>query len=268
MARTPPGLAGAMVLALCRVATADAWGGRAAIGNDAFADVYPVIDDQGFTNDLALELHHTSDQLAIGGSILHRMITARDATRRRWDQVDLRATLAWQWRPAVELRGWLGPSFGGNFAGLAIQNAWHRWTHSGPTVDDGLPNVYPGDRRVGVVGGGRARGSSGGDLGAYGDVAGQLAVGATGVTSVDAAAGAYAQHRWGGTALRAHIELALTRYHVEDPYLALPDGYGAGWQLEWRAGLELTTGRYRISYEFRANEGGSGEPIGVIAFAW
>ena len=28
----------------------------------------------------------------------------------------------------------------------------------------------------------------------------------------------------------------------------------------WRAGIDLAIGRYRISYEYRGNEGGSGEP--------
>ncbi|TMQ04527.1 MAG: hypothetical protein E6J90_44180 [Deltaproteobacteria bacterium] len=258
----------AAALALCRTASAESWGGRAAIGNDAFTDVIPPLDDQGFTNDLALEIHHLDDGLALGGSIFHRMITASDFSRRRWDQLDLRATLAWRWRSAIELDAWLGPSFGGNFGGLAIQNTWHRWSGTGPTVNEGLQNDYPGDRRAGIVAGGRARGSIGGDLAGYGDATAQLALGSTGVTMFTIASGARAQHRWGGTTIGAHVELAVTGYHVEDPYLALPDGYRAGWQLEWRAGLDIAFGRYRISYEYRANEGGSGEPIGVVAFAW
>lgn len=258
----------AVALGLGRTAAADGWGGRAAIDNDAFTDVVPPLDDQGFTNDLALEIHRSDADLAIGGSIFHRMITANDASRRRWDQLDLRATLGWQWRPAVELVAWLGPSFGGNLGGLAIQDTWHRWSGTGPTVDEGLQNVYPGDRRVGVIAGGRARGSVGGDVAAYGDAAGQLALGATGVTLLGLTGGARARHRWGGTTVGAHAELAVTRYHVGDPYLALPDGYGAGWQLEWRVGVDVRFGRYGVSYEYRANEGGSGEPIGVVAFTW
>ena len=256
------------ILALFRIASAESWGGRAAIGNDAFTDVIPPVDDQGFTNDLALEVHHGDDRLAIGGSILHRMITAGDFSRRRWDQLDLRATLRWRWRPAVEIGAWLGPSFGGNFGGLAIQNTWHRWSGTGPTIDQGLQNRYPGDRRAGMVAGAQARGSIGGDVAADGDVAGQLALGATGVTMLALTSGGRARHLWGRAAVAAHVELAVTRYHVEDPYLALPDGYRPGWQLEWRAGLEVAIDRYRISYEYRANEGGSGEPIGVLAFAW
>jgi hypothetical protein len=30
--------------------------------------------------------------------------------------------------------------------------------------------------------------------------------------------------------------------------------------------VEVAWSRYRLSYEYRANEGGSGEPIGVLAF--
>jgi hypothetical protein len=262
------GAALAILVAVGRVASAESWGGRAAIGNDAFTSLSFPVDDLGFTNDLALELHRGDDELVVGGSIFHRMITASDSSRRRWDQLDVRGSLVWRGHPGVELGAWLGPSFGGNFGGLTIQNTWHGSTRTGPTIEQGLQNVYPGDRRVGLVAGGHARGSYGGDLGVYGDGTGQFALGATGVTLLAVAAGARAQHRRGGTTLGAHLEVAVTRYHVDDPYLALPDGYRAGWQLEWRAGVELATGRYRFSYEYRANEGGSGEPIGVVAVAW
>ncbi len=252
------------------LASADPWSGRAAIGNDAFTSVSPPLPDDGFTNDLALAIEHRDDDLTLGGSIFHRMITAEDYTRRRWDELDLRATLRWQWRPDVAFGAWLGPSFGGDWGGLWIQNTWHGVSGTGPTVDQGLPNVYPGGRTVAVVAGERTRatidtgvGEHGG-VGAYGDVAAQVAIGDTGVTLVDAAGGVRARYRW----FSAHAELAVTRYHVMDPYLALPGGYRPGWQLEWRVGLELAWSRYRVSYEYRANEGGSGEPIGVIAFAW
>jgi len=245
-------------------ARADPWGGRAAIGNDALTSVRTPLDDQGFTNDLALAIWHRDDDLALGGSIFHRMITANDFSRRRWDELDLRATVRWQWLPEVALEGWLGPSFGGNFGGLALQDTWHDWSGTGPTVKQGLQNIYPGGRRIGVVAGGRARGTLGDDLAAYGDASAQLALGDTGITSLAIAAGGRARYRW----IAAYLELAITRYHVEDPYLALPDGYRAGWQLEPRIGVEVAWSRYRIAYEYRSNEGGSGEPIGVIAFSW
>ncbi len=254
----------AILVVLATTAHADDWHGRAAIGNDAFTSVIPPLDDQGFTNDLALAVTHADDDLALGGSVFHRMITANDGSRRRWDELDLRATAAWPWRPDVELAGWLGPSFGGNFGGLWIQNTWHAETGTGPTVEQGLQDRYPAGRRVGIVAGGRARGTLGDDVAAYGDATAQLALGDTGITMLALTAGGRARHRW----FAAHVELAVTRYDVADPYLALPDGYGAGWQLEWRVGVDVAWSRYRISYEYRANEGGSGEPIGVIAFGW
>jgi hypothetical protein len=54
------------------------------------------------------------------------------------------------------------------------------------------------------------------------------------------------------------------RFHVLSDALAIPSGYGAGWQLGWRVGVHVAWGRMRIAYEYRANEGGSGEPIGLF----
>ena len=254
------------LVAACATAHAEGWQGRAAIGNDAFTSVIPPLDDQGFTNDLALAILHVDD-LAVGGSIFHRMLTSR-FTPERWDELDVRALAAHRWSPEIETTARLGPSFGGNFGGLAIQNTWHRWSGTGPTIEQGLQHIYPGDRRIGVVAGGNARAIAGDELAGYGVLDAQLALGSTGVTALDATAGVRAAHRFGGVALDAHVEIAVTNYAPQDPNLQLPGGYGLGWQLEWRAGLAIAWSRYRVSYQYRANEGGSGEPIGVIAFEW
>ena len=97
----------------------------------------------------------------------------------------------------------------------------------------------------------------------YGVVDGQLALGRTGVTSFETAAGGALMSRHVG----AHFELAVTRYHVTDPNLALPGGYGAGWQLEWRVGVHVRWSHYRLGYEYRENEGGSNQPIGLFEFS-
>lgn len=253
-------------LVLCGSARAGSWELRAAIGNDAFTEVIPPLDDQGFTNDLALAVQRGDGDLALGGSILHRMITSR-AGRLRWDQLDLVATAERRWPCGLAAGAWLGPTFGGNFDGLAIQNRWHALSGTGPTIEEGLQDTYEGDRRVAVLAGVRGDASVGERVQGYGAFAGQLALGGTGVSRAEAAAGVRATGRLRGAAPGLHGELALTRYHTSDSNLELPGGYREGWQLEWRIGVEVAWSRYRLSYEYRANEGGSGDPIGVLAFA-
>jgi hypothetical protein len=63
-----------------------------------------------------------------------------------------------------------------------------------------------------------------------------------------------------------HGELAYERFAATDDALTLPGGYGTGpSHLAWRLGVHVAWGRVMIAYEYRANEGGSGEPIGVVA---
>jgi hypothetical protein len=194
------------------------------------------------------------------------MITSRLGPE-RWDQVDVVATAEHAVDGGIVLGAWLGPTFGGNFGGRAIQNWWHSWSGTGPTIAEGLAHVYPGDRRAGVLAGARVSIDRGNDrVRVYGSALGQLALGSTGVTRGELAGGVHPRYAIGGTTLGAHGELALTAYHVGDPNLALPGGYGTGLQLEWRLGVDVAWSRYVASYEYRANEGGSGEPIGVIAF--
>ncbi|HSD85857.1 MAG TPA: hypothetical protein VLB44_00025 [Kofleriaceae bacterium] len=247
---------------------ADPWRGTAAVANDAFSDASVPLDDFGFTHDNVLAVAHEVDDTWFGGYARQRLITST-IDRRRWDQVDLLATAERSVdtgslvRLDVAVR--LGPTMGGNFGGRYIQNGWHSFSGTGPTIEEGLANAYPGDRRFGALAGIRARGELGDRLRAYGVLDGQGTLGA-GVSSIEAAlGGAAAAHHIG-----VHVELAVTRYHVADGNLALPGGYGAGWQLEWRLGIDVSWSgnRYRVAYELRANEGGSGEPIGVVAFSW
>ena len=236
------------------------WHTRIAIGNDVFSELTPPYDDRGFTNDLAASLGREAGGLTLGGAFRHRWITStRDP--RRWDEVTLFAVgeRAWPHQLATAVR--IGPSLGGNFGGRWLQNGWHALSDTGPTLGEGLPYDYDGDRRLGLVLGGRARGAIGDRIAGYGAVDGQVALG-TGVTSIEAMIGGRASTAHVG----AHAELAVTRYHVSDANLALPGGYGAGWQLEWRVGVHVSWSRFSLQYEYRANEGGSGEPIGVIAF--
>jgi hypothetical protein len=146
-----------------------------------------------------------------------------------------------------------------------MQNAWHSLTGTGPTLDEGLQHDYIADRAIGLVAGNRAVGSIGiPEAQAYGVVDGQVALG-TGVSSLELAAGAQLIGRIRCTELGLHGELAVARYSVSDSALVLPGGYGEGaWQREWRVGVHVAWRRLMFAYEYRANEGGSGEPIGTF----
>lgn len=254
-----------MVLLACTQARAETWHVRAAIDNDAFTGIRPPLDDLGFTNDLALAIERRVDIYRFGGSILHRMITYPN--RDRWDELDIVATAAHPYTRELAGEAWLGPSFGGNFGGRAIQNWWHGTTGTGPTLEEGLANHYPENRKVGVIAGARVTYEDGNAIvHGYATAIGQLAIGQTGVTHGELAGGTRVYAHLGDVHFIAHGELAASRYHVGDLELAGHAGYGVGFQFEWRVGAAIAWSRYRVSYEYRANEGGSGEPIGVLAF--
>src|SRR5262249_3652475 len=81
------------------------------------------------------------------------------------------------------------------FGGLAIQNRWHALSGTGPTIEEGLQDTYDGDRRVAVLAGVRGDASVGARVQGYGAFAGQLALGGTGVSRAEAAAGVRATGR-------------------------------------------------------------------------
>jgi len=245
------------------------WHTYAALRNDVFTEVIPPIDDRGFTHDNVAQTIRLDEArgIGVGGRFVHRWITSRD-DRRRWDQVELTA-LVTRLRKVPFLPIFLdgtakvGPTFGGNFGGRYLQNGWHALTGTGPTVVEGLANNYPEDRRIGIVAGGRGRIRAGDPQSyGYGVLDAQLGLGGGGVSMIDAALGGVLGTRHVG----AHAEIALTHYWVSDDQLALPGGYDDGFHVEWRVGVHVAWSRFRLSYQYRANEGGSGEPIGVIAF--
>lgn len=242
------------------------WSLYLALRNDVFTELDPPIDDQGFTHDNALALWRRDGDYRVGGSFLQRIITSRQ-DRQRWDLVELfaRGERAW---PELVSRGVrsittslrIGPTLAGNLGGRFIQDRFHALTGTGPTLDEGLQDTYDGDRRIGLVIGGGASASSGGWLRTYSVLDGQLALGQTGVTSLEGALGARADRAYIG----AHAEIAATYYDVGDPNLELPGAYRPGWHFEWRLGVEVHWSRYRVGYTYRANESGSGEPMGVV----
>jgi hypothetical protein len=266
------------------------WLTYAAFRNDAFTELDPPIDDFGFTHDNVFALRRQTGTDTFGGSFVHRIITSRE-DRRRWELIELFATgerslldraTSQTVTPSVatdvpQLAGIpfsltttlrAGPTFAGNFGGRYMQNGWHAISKTGPTIDEGLANDYPGDRELGFVVGGRARASAARDPSpqhgqqteAYSFVDAQVALGGTGVTSMQAALGGNLT----SAHLGVHLELAVARYHVGDPYLALPGAYRSGWQFEWCVGVDVHWSRYRVGYEYRANESGSGEPMGLL----
>jgi hypothetical protein len=251
------------------------WLTYAAFRNDLFTELDPPIDDVGFTHDNVFALRRQAGIDTFGGSFVHRFITSNE-DRRRWDLVELFATAerelvtpkpgdtttpATPYAVSATLR--IGPTLGGNFGGRYLQDRFHAITQAGPTLDQGLANNYPDDRKLGFVAGGRARASmSAGreDTQVYTFIDGQVALGGTGVTSMQAALGGNVATAYVG----AHVEVALARYHVGDPNLALPGAYRAGTQVEWRVGVDVHWSRFRVGYEYRANESGSGEPMGLL----
>lgn len=249
------------------VAHADA---RIAHGNDAFSELEPPLDDQGFTTDLSFAMWRPYRGYLIGGSWFHRWLTEVGGYRRH-DLLEVTATVERSWgeRRVRELTVTLrsGPAFTGNFGGRFLQNGWHSISGSGPTLDSGgLADMYIANRAFGWLAGERAVGAIGiPAVQAYGVIDAQVSLG-TGVSSFELAAGARAYHRIRCVELGAHAEIALDRFATSDDALTLRGGYGTGsWQRAWRAGVHVAWNRTMIAYEYRANEGGSGEPIGVLA---
>ena len=237
---------------------------RVAFGNDAFSDLDPPLDDLGFTNDVTIAFWRPRGPYLLGGRLLDRWITEVGG-RRRWDQVELLATVDRPWGPYVMVSARLGPTFGGNLGGRAMQDGWHRLTGTSITLDEGLADLYPGDNTIGVLAGGRLRATVGTTAQAYGVVDTQLAVGSTGLTSLEVAGGGELIGHVRCVELGVRLELAVDRYHTVDDNLAIPGGYALdSWEPAWRAGAHVAWRRIRVEYEYRANEGGSGEPIGVV----
>jgi hypothetical protein len=245
------------------------WHFYGAFRNDVFTELDPPIDDQGFTHDNVFVVRRERGTYTVGGSFVHRFITSR-TSRERWDLVELMAIgeRAWpdwfdtEW-PRVTTTERLGLALGGNFGGRYLQNGFHALTNTGPTLDQGLQDRYDDDRKVGFVVGGGARVEFGDRLQGYAAIDAQLAVGGTGVTSGEAMLGGSASSSHVGI----HAEVAVTDYYVRDQNLALPGAYRHGLQGEWRVGVDVHWSRFRLGYEYRANESGSGEPMGLIEFS-
>lgn len=246
-------------------ARAETWEVGFTWGNDLFTELDPPIDDSGFTNDLRLRAARHDGELSFGGTILHRMITERGGPR-RWDQLDVLATAERRF-PHVTGSVRLGPSFGGNLGGRALQNAWHAATGTGPTLAQGLQHRYAFPRQATILAGARVQAALGqADEQVYAVADAQHpVVRSAGVGFLDLAAGARVTRETSKVDLSGAVELALTRYGSDDPGLTLPGAHRPGaWHVEWRIAVTAAWSRYRVTYQYRGGEGGSGEPIGVV----
>ncbi len=252
----------AAVATLPEIARADM---RIAIGNDVFTELDPPIDDDGFTNDIDLAFWRPYRAYLVGGRLVHRWITEETdiPSGRRRDLVDLLATAERPWR-FLTGSARVGPTFTGNLGGRYMQNGWHYLCRCGTLLEDGLQSEYEGGTDVGALAGARLRAAHGTWAQAYAFTDGQLSLG-TGVSSFEAAAGGIVEGTRGANRFGAHAEVAAMRFHVVDDRLALPGAYRPGWHGAWRLGVHYARGRVRVDYEYRANEGGSGEPFAVIA---
>jgi len=264
----------ALALLLCASpANADL---RIAFGNDTLSELFtPPYDDDGFTHDFDIAFTRPYREYIVGGRLFDRWITEvpRSAGGRR-DLLELAATIERTWSIPLGPEGAgtvagitrAGPSLTGNLGGRWMQNGFHTLCRCGAQLDEGLQSRYDGSTGVGALIGSRVRGAIGiPQVQTYGVVDAQAVLGA-GVTFVDAAAGVQVGTRVRCTELSAHAEAAVMRFHTNDERLGLRGGYGSGWQTAYRIGVHVAWSRYRIEYQYRANEGGSGEPIGVLAF--
>lgn len=244
---------------------------RVAFDNDILARLDPH-DDDGFTSDIDIRFWRAHGDYLLGGKLFDRWITEepRSAGRRR-DLVELVATGERSWGSALRsltLDARLGPTFTGNLGGRWGQNAFHTTCHCGASLDEGLQSRYEGANEAGVLAGGRVLASAGTSWAQAYSVVDAQAAAFTGVTFVDAAAGGALLGRAGCTTFGVHVELAVMRFHVEDEGLAIPGGYRPGWQTGYRWGFFVARGRVRLEYEMHSNEGGSGSPIGLVAFTF
>ena len=253
-----------VVATVPQIAAADI---RIAIRNDVWTELDPPIDDSGFTNDIDIHFWRPYRGYLVGGRLVHRWLTEVTAMPmgRRRDLVDLLATAARSWggiTPSLRI----GPTLTGNIGGRYMQNGWHYLCRCGTLLEDGLQSEYEGSTDAGVLIGSRVDVSWGIPLvQTYAFADGQVSLGA-GVSFVESGGGVRVTPAVGPNHFGAHVELAVMRFHVDDERLALPGGYRTGWQGAWRVGVHYARNRIRIDYEYRANESGSGEPIGVVAF--
>ncbi len=267
----PVFLVSALVLAVTTRAHADL---RVAFENDIFAHAGRADDDDGFTNDLDIRFWRPYRDYRIGGKLFDRWVTEEprmSGGRRDLGELVATGERTWGDGPArsLTLGARVGPTVTGNLGGRRMQSAFHASCGCGATVDEGLQSRYVGGGDAGALVGGGARGSIGTSwIQGYGVIDGQAAVG-TGVTFIDSAAGASMLGRWGRTEVGAHFELVVMRFHVaDDRGLGIPGGYRPGWQTGYRVGGYFARARFRIEYELHSNEGGSGSPIGIVAFTF
>lgn len=261
----PRRLVVASAILFAGVVRADVWDMRAVVGNDAMNGIVSRPDDNGFTNDLSFAIHRRLGPLAFGGSILDRMITSTGPMR-RCDLLEMFATVTWFLDDLLPIELRVGPTVVGDLGGLWVQSHWHRLTGTGPRDPRDTPAIYMNEFRAAGVAGLRTEAGYGRRIRAYGSLDGQVALGGTGVTFAEGVGGLRASYRLGPVELGILGEIALGRYSVDDPELAMPGAYRPGWQVDKRVGVGVGVYRYRLAFEYHTNETSSGEAFSEIVF--
>jgi hypothetical protein len=247
---------------------------RFAIGNDTLSGIVtrtPPYDDMGFTNDIDLAFWRPYREYLVGGEVFDRWITQDvPVGGLRRDVVDLVATVERTFGDVDTVTPSLrvGPSFTGNIGGRWGQDKFHRVCQCGRPLDEGLQNTYEGGNQVGLLVDARVRGAAGLPwIHGYSYLDGRASIG-SGVSSFEFMTGAQLDLSYGRNRYGAHLELGVGRYHVSDDRFSFEGSYRPGWQAQRRFGVFYARGRVRADFEYRANEGGSGEPIGVVALTF
>lgn len=244
---------------------------------DPARDRSPFHDDDGFTNDLALDTTFARSGLAFGFHGRHRMITERRGLRRS-DEVDLGAWFHQisKHGKRIETRPFLGLGLvaTGPLGGAQLQDRFHRLIQWGRTLNGEilgqLQNEYEGGRRYAPqlkVGGDVAfRASSQVRLMAGAMLSASQGVGAS---SVQMTLGFERSRKFAGGNLIFLGGVALRHVRSAEERLEFQGGYPAAQSfVEPFGGFTYRRPSFWIAYHLTLNVEGSGAHQGAISIGY
>jgi hypothetical protein len=236
--------------------------------NDFFSGMN---SDDGFTNDIELDVGVLTGGQLFSFEGRHRMLTERDGMR-RWDLLE--ATLSWHYTTTV-LKGFsliirphAGLALAGDLGGMAMQNSFHGLPGiTGRKENLGLQNIYMGGNVAGATVGGElsvetspvkwftARART--DL--------QGAMFGTGLSWLMLSAGGRVHLPGGVVRPYAEVEVTGAIFHTADKNLLMPGGYNEDQvQLILRTLIGLRISQWAFGWNFVYNDGGSGQATAAI----